>query len=429
MFSAIEEIDEFEEYNFNISRKYWSDEGIWKIIHKYPSKIKQGFEELRKMTHLYFKDPSAAQSHSFFDYKFICHFCHTLCSEEKLIHSFAKAGGIKYQFGLEWAKMYILKYYHKYQKPPLAENGFFYFFKRDCKRGVLSQFQIKSWKDLINQALKDEEHYDDERQFLSNISGLNRIKKILQEKYKQTGKIPLSEDNGCKLIAKSIKRMKFEEFGITTWGDLIAETFGNVKGTVNLWKGAGGLKRAISAIHNYYEQYQKSPSTNEYPFNNINQLVNEKHWFKEGIQSWDDLLDRCTIPLHKRRNINKRGLWDGKEGLELAKQKLREFHQKYNNLPTCAQFPSISTCCCKGKWKSFGVSSWNDLLLDLFNETNQEQGKWTGFQGLQLAKKVYLNSVRTKEKISFRSAVKRGYWKDYGIFSWDDFRKYATLHE
>jgi hypothetical protein len=292
--------------------------------------------------------------------------------------SFAQAGGIQYKFGLEWAKMKLLLYYRKFGKPPIAESGFFYFFKRDCRKGILKQYGIMNWKDLLEISLSKQTYYQRSRQSTSGIEGLKRSKLHLRKLCQETGKIPRSDDTGCKFIAGAIRHGFWTKFEITTWGDIIFAVFGYVKGTMNLWKGGGGLNRAMVWIKNWDNQHGKLPTTYNKIFASINQCIKQEWWIKNGIRTQNDLFFRTCGKRRKyeaRSNKEKRprGFWTGKKGFENMIHELKTYHTDQHKLPTAKNFPYVWDQCRNGRWKEFNINSWNNLLFYIFGKVNVVQ--------------------------------------------------------
>jgi hypothetical protein len=363
------------------------------------------------------------QSQSQFNEEFLQEFCQFFSKTECLEISFARAGGIKYGFGFEWAKLKILQYYQRHLKNPLTESGIFYFFKRNCKKGVLQQYGISCWWDLLEISLNDHTYYNRDRQSFKGLSGLQRAKKHLQKQYKINGKIPLSYDAGCKLIANAVRRNTWAEFGITTWGDLIFETFGLVKGQMYLWKGGSGFNRAISWIKDYVNEHGILPSgKNSDHYDSIRRVVNSKCWIKYGINTIDDLtLKACGMIAEKKRD------WSGISGLEKAKNELKKYYRDHQKLPIVAKFQNILWAISYGYWKEQNIQSWNDLLMGTFGKINQAHGNWIGQKGLERARKELKEYYNIHQKLPSKGhfsnigrAIRNGYWKEQNIESWND---------
>ena len=406
-----------------------NDEIIWKKISSYPPFIHRGFEKLKETSQQYltsgFSDQIRNQSQ--FDEVFLQEFCYFFSRTQSLEKTFARAGGIVYGFGFEWGKLKILQYYRKHLKNPTPERNIFYFFKRDCKMGILKYYGVSSWLDLLEVSLKDHTYFRQDRRNFTGQNGLHRAKAFLQNQYQINGKLPLSSDNGCKLIAKAIRRNIWEDFGIVTWGDLIYEIFGLIKGTMYLWKGGGGFDRAISWIKAYFTENGNLPSgTNSVHYNSIKDLVNSKFWIKYGINTMDDLTLKACGMVSKKKNKH----WTGIEGLERAKNELKKYFHNHQKLPISSKFHSILHVILKEYWKEFNIGSWNELLMATFGKINQVHRSWKGQAGLNRAKKAlcdYRNKYKRCPKQNSQGEIKSisraligKYWIEFGIFTWDD---------
>ncbi len=120
-----------------------------------------------------------------------------------------------------------------------------------------------------------------------------------------------------------------------------------------------------------------------------------------------------------------------KFGLELAQIELRAFEETYGKLPKSEdrRWRGIITAIQRGKWVSFGIKKWNDLLSKTFGEVNKEYGIYIGELGLEHAiaklRAFKLESGRlpkTDDNVmsGIEDAITRGEWISSGIMKWND---------
>jgi len=82
--------------------------------------------------------------------------------------------------------------------------------------------------------------------------------------------------------------------------------------------------------------------------------------------------------------------WIGQEGLERAKKELKKYFNAHQKLPTVSMFSSILRVIRKGYWKEYNIRSWNDLLRDTFEKVNVIHRTWMRNVGLNQAKKTFI---------------------------------------
>lgn len=92
--------------------------------------------------------------------------------------------------------------------------------------------------------------------------------------------------------------------------------------------------------------------------------------------------------------------WKRRLGLEIAKGQFRLFKSRNHRLPTGNDkgMNSILYACSQGYWKEYGIETWNDLLKSTFGEINFEYKKYTGYEGLKQAEKELLEYYEKNSK-------------------------------
>ncbi len=80
---------------------------IWEEIFSCPLSIRRGFEKLKETAHQYKANgyTTGIKSQYDFDERFLEDFHYFISNPKCLERNFAQAGGIVYEFGLEWCKL------------------------------------------------------------------------------------------------------------------------------------------------------------------------------------------------------------------------------------------------------------------------------------------------------------------------------------
>jgi len=115
--------------------------------------------------------------------------------------------------------------------------------------------------------------------------------------------------------------------------------------------------------------------------------------------------------------------------LQSTVQALKRGQRAYGELPLTTQFNSLSGSIRKGRWRKYGIHTWNELLKQVFGETNvKDLGYYSGEGGfgnaVRDAKEFEQKEGRlpkTSDLISIKTKITEGYWRDLGIYKWNDF--------
>ncbi|MFX1283293.1 MAG: hypothetical protein ACFFB5_06540 [Promethearchaeota archaeon] len=197
---------------------------------------------------------------------------------------------------------------------------------------------------------------------------------------------------------------------------------------VNGWKGRLGLELAKARLRLFKKEKGRNPVQRDKGFNGLQKALRRKlYWEKYVITSWNELLRAAFGDVNQEY-----GTYNGKEGLEVVEEKLRNFHREFDRIPTTrdngmSQYLNIIS---RGIWKDFNIKSWNDLLKTIFGEVNKENNVYTGQAGFEKAKMEALEFYSTHERkpkandckmMGICTAIKRKYWEDQKIHSWNDF--------
>ncbi|MCY3414528.1 MAG: hypothetical protein INQ03_22965 [Candidatus Heimdallarchaeota archaeon] len=125
--------------------------------------------------------------------------------------------------------------------------------------------------------------------------------------------------------------------------------------------------------------------------------------------------------------------WKELLGLELAKYQLRKYYKRHEELPLSKQFISLSGAIRKGRWRKYSITTWNELLNQIFGETkNKEWGHYvgsTGFENAVREAKEFAQKEgrlpKSNDLITIKTKITEGYWREMGVFKWNDFLKHV----
>jgi len=285
-------------------------------------------------------------------------------------------------------------------------------------KGFWNKFGIKTWNGLLieifGEVKKKHEEYCGEK-------GFNKAKEELLLFSKIHGRLPTTRDKLSK-IKYAIKSRYWEKWQILTWNDLIRKVFGKVNNEINIYTGKKGLERVKDILVTFHRENGRIPCAKD--CRSIAQNCNQGSYHKYGINCWNDLL----LDVFERVNL-RNGIWIGLDGLDRAKKELTQFYTKNGRLPTARDKGTggINHACRIGKWKEYGINSWNDLLKEVFGKVNILHENRIGLEGLKHAKEkltqFYIENGRKPTAIdkgipAIVKACFRGNWKEFGINSW-----------
>ena len=282
--------------------KKWGDSAIWGVISKYPKALQEKFRILHDATHEYLLK---GFSHDFFNlyrfsHRFMKSFTSHLARTESLEKSFLGAKGIKEEIGLQWCCYKIRDYYRRNMRPPPCGELLFYSIYHYSKSGAFKKFGIKTWFELLHEALKGYQLIELERSTIQGAAGLQRACNHLLTISHQLGRIPKGNDSGIQLIKHVSDRGSWTQFGINNWTDLLRHVFGSSNVPYLNLKGKEGLHLAQIMLKNFYKKYNCWPVIQIKPFNKIHGAIFRNTWIQFGISSWKDLIHSVfkKFPIH-----------------------------------------------------------------------------------------------------------------------------------
>ena len=148
-----------------------------------------------------------------------------------------------------------------------------------------------------------------------------------------------------------------------SWNDLLKFVFGKINKEQNKYKGREGFNKAIQILKDFKKGFGKFPASNNKGIYTIYNNASNEIWSDFGINNWNDLLKTTFGKIHNEKNK-----YIGRAGLDKAKKELLRFEKTYGKRPVSKSkgMNTIYTYARLGKWKKYGIASWNDLLEEIF---------------------------------------------------------------
>ena len=327
------------------------------------------------------------------------------------------------KYGLERAKSKLRAMKIKYERLPKAKDKVMEGIASACYRGEWAEFDIRSWNDLLRKTFQG---INLERSIYTGEQGLKRAIDKLSMFKTIHKRLPRTKDRDMRGIINAAYRGEWIKFGIKTWNDLILKTFREVNHKMGVYVDEKGLRKAIVELEEFKSKMGRLPRVKDKGMSGIIDAIMRGEWISFGIKSWNDLLIKTFGRINHRM-----GVYKGEKGLKTAKGELMRFKRTQNRSPTAIDkgMGGIFSAISRGEWISFGIKSWNDLLIKTFGEVTYKVREYTGEQGLKRAidellmfKTIHKKLPRAYEKKfnGIHAALCRGDWIKFGIKTWND---------
>jgi hypothetical protein len=279
------------------------------------------------------------------------------------------ANGWKGLIGLDLSKVQLRQFQDEHKRLPTQREFEVISNKNIHKKKYWTKFGINTWNDLLMATFGK---VNTEYNTYTGKEGLKKARKELAKFHKLEKRLPTASDKAMVPFANLIARGVWSEYGVNTWNDLLKTTFGKINKPNQLYKGKIGLERAKSELSQYFKTHGTKPTSEEKFVASILVAIKRGYWSQFSITSWNDLLHLVFGSVNIRK-----GIWTGENGLERAKEKLENYYKEKNKLPTrrTKGLGGITKAIQRGYWEDFGVNYWNDLLLLVFGEVNQDHQK------------------------------------------------------
>ncbi len=333
--------------------------------------------------------------------------------------------------GLKLAQSEMKAYKNKYGRLPRSSDKEMGTIQTAAERGKWTSHDIFSWNDLLEQTFGE---VNLRMGIYSGKSGLDRAQTELLEFKEKSGRLPRAYDEKMDTIVGVIVRGEWKDQKITSWNDLLRYTFGKINQGRDLYAGLKGLQRVQAELRAFKERTGRIPITRDRGMAAIKRAIHRGLWTDQGITCWNDLIARTFGTVKHRMNV-----YTGENGLLQAQAELHAFKERTGCLPrsTDQGMRKITGAIDRKTWHDKGIMKWNDLLEYTFGKVNLRQKMYKGKNGLQLAqtklrkykfKNVRLPKMKDKGMGGIESAIRRGEWEDYNVFSWDDLIR-STFRE
>jgi len=257
----------------------------------------------------------------------------------------------------------ILKHYKiKHGEKPTSKNKGMSGIMGAIHRGIWKEYGIESWNDLLRMTFGE---INFRKSKYEGMKGLEKVKLKLMEFKRVNGRKPTSKDNGMSGIIGAIKKGYWKEFEINSWNELLKHTFGEINVERNIYNSDEGLNVAIKKLKDFYIKYKKMPISNTKGMNGIMGAIQKGFWKKDGINSWNNLLQLTFGEVNREKYKYK-----GKSGFNRAIQELLNYKEETNKIPT-AKIGTIYNVVRRGEWKELGINSWSQLITYVFGEESK----------------------------------------------------------
>ena len=349
---------------------------------------------------------------------------------ELLIATFNKANRERYKYigykGLQKAIEELRDFYERRGKvaTTLDKGGIY----GALRRGEWIDYQIEKWEDLINLAYKGIDLHPFK---YSGDKGWERAIRELKDFKQKNKKLPRIID--LKQIWYIIKSGEWKKHGIKTWTDLLLHVFGKVNASPNKYKGKDSFEIVKKDLKEFKQKNGRLPR--HYEMRAVRYAIRRGEWSYLGIKKWNDLIMYVFGEVNVIRNK-----YIGEKGLEIAIHELKEFKKIQNRIPKSDDngIGGIISAIYRGRWLSYDIRNWNDILYRVFGEINNAKFIYKGEDGLELV----VNRLKTFEKENksiphykdkgmsgIYKAVMRGEWSDLGIKKWIDLINFTFNEE
>ncbi len=477
-------INIFEEYNQRID--IWEHPRIWRLEDEecYSDFFLTELKKIKEVLKIFVSEGYSEKYISTYNFKFLRKFAYYFSKTKDIKESFRWANGWAGKLGFEYAKAQLKIFRKKFGRIPHAKDEGMLGIGRSCQKGLWKEFGIPSWNDLLREVFGEVNFefrkYIGKKAFerakkriitfyqeegrkplvadLKNIAGASHrgnwkefgingwndllrgifnevnheqnlwvgkkgyeyAKKILKDYYENNLKLPKAEDfqNICAVIYK----LKWKEFGINTWNDLLRKLFGKVNDEKNIYTGFKGLMNVKRILLEFYDENKRLPIYDEKGFGGIASACSSKRWKEFGINGWNDMLYFVF------NRINEESRFVSLESYNKVKKDIKAFFEENNRKPFSREFRDIVNAICRGYWHKFGIKTWNDLLIEIFGEVKKKHEEYCGDKGLNKAKeelllfyKIHGRLPKTRDNLSkIKYAIRARYWEKWNILTWND---------
>ena len=300
---------------------------------------------------------------------------------------------LNYAFGEEQVKLWneakekrrfekavneLKKFQAQLDRLPIYSDPEIYWISSSITRGIWKKYSIDTWNDMLNMVF-DEINIDQNK--YCGEEGFKIAINELLEFYQKSGKKPTA--NEFDTLKNAIYRGEWKNYGINKWNDMLLYVFGDVNLDLqNDYSGEESFARVQNKLRKFQKANGRIPKSTDIEVISISSAIARGVFKDMGILTWNDLLNYTYGKINKEPNKYK-----GRRGLDRAIKELKEFKIKHGKKPTTKDMDTFYKIIRKGKWKEFGINSWNDLLRSTFGEVHVDKERYKGKEGLNRALK------------------------------------------
>ena len=115
-----------------------------------------------------------------------------------------------------------------------------------------------------------------------------------------------------------------------------------------------------------------------------------------------------------------------------AQQEAKMFEKNHGRMPKRRDLRAINQAIMNGYWEIFEITKFNDFLMKTFGKINMKaNGYYKGKWGLNRAIREGVNFYKANNKIPAKRDLRtlysliteRGYWQEFWIMNWGDFKR------
>ncbi|MFW9971019.1 MAG: hypothetical protein ACFFDF_12565, partial [Candidatus Odinarchaeota archaeon] len=321
-------IKNFQEIDYQI--EIWEDNIIWTHNNNknVSGKFRKLIDELKPHIIKFKKEGYPKNYYCIFnqDPNFMRKLSWGISEYENILDALFYANGWKGLIGLELSKVKLKEFQDKHKRLPTQREFEIISNKNIHKKKYWTRLGINTWNDLLL-ATFGKVNIDYNR--YSGEEGLKNAREVLIKFHKCNKILPTARYKETLCYANIIARGVWSDLGINTWNDLLKKTFGKINKPNRIYKGEHGLERAKSELLQFFKTHKRKPTSEENSVSSILVAIKRDYWNKFGIASWNDLLHFVFGSVNVENRI-----WNGKNGLENAIKKLRDYFKQTRQLPS-----------------------------------------------------------------------------------------------
>lgn len=204
--------------------------------------------------------------------------------------TFGKTNKEKYpgKKGLQLAQEILRTFREREGRKPTGKDKGIRGIYKAVNRGIWESLGIENWNDLLIHTFGD---VNERKSKYASAEALKVVQEKLRRFEKTEGRLPTARDKGMKSFMGMARRGIWEPWNISSWNDLILKTFGKVNNPPK-YVGTEGLRKVQAFLRVFQEETGSLPTIRDKGMRVLAQAAKKGHWEKEGIHTWNDLLQK-----------------------------------------------------------------------------------------------------------------------------------------